>query len=103
MIKEYLFLGFGLEVIGVLILIMVAISGGWHGKYNMPFWKKRYWWLGWRPIFKVYPPNEKPRWMIKLNHKVVRYGWIPPKHKWNWVAFLFILTGIFFQILTTIN
>lgn len=96
MIKEYLYLGFGLEIIGALLLVIVATSSMWHGKYNFPFWRRRYYWHTWRPFYKN---TETLKWKIKWNRIVLVFGWIPPKHKLNWIGFLFILIGIFFQVL----
>lgn len=36
MITEYLYLGFGLQIIATLIFVIVNNSGMWHDKYNMP-------------------------------------------------------------------
>lgn len=100
MIKEYLFLGFGLEIIGAFILAVVNTSSMWHGKYNFPFWKKRYYWIARIPLYKN---TESLKWIFDWNHKATIFGWIPPKHKWNWIAFLFIIVGILSQILSSIN
>ena len=90
--------GLSLDIIGIFILTLVALFDYPHQRVFNEGWKKRYWWMGWRPIFKVCPPNEKSRWMVKWRHKVVRYGIIPPKHKYNIIGFLFILIGFILQL-----
>ncbi len=92
-------LGLIFDIIGVLILTLVAIFDYPHQRiFNQREWWKRYWWQGWRPIFKIRPPNEKPYWKVKLNYKTVRYGAIPPQHQWNIIGFLFVLIGFIFQL-----
>lgn len=92
-------LGLLFDIVGVLILTLVAIFDYPHQRiYGEKEWWKRYWWQGWRPIFKVRPPKEKERWMIKPKHFVVRYGFIPPKHQWNIIGFLLVLIGFILQL-----
>ena len=92
-------LGLIFDIVGVLILTLVAIINYPHTKiYNEKDWRKRYWWQGWRPLFKVRPPKEKETWMIKPKHFVVRYGPIPPKHQWNIIGFLLVLIGFILQL-----
>jgi|SRR3989344_1358567 len=94
-----LVLGLIFDIIGVFILTLVAIIDYPHQRiYGEKEWWKRYWWEGWRPIFKVSPPNEKARWKIKLDSMVVRYGFIPPKHQWNIIGFLCVLVGFILQL-----
>ena len=83
---------------GAFIFVLVSLFGVWHQKNYANHWTKRYWWMGWRPIFKVRPPNEKARWKIKLDSMVVRYGFIPPKHQWNIIGFLCVLVGFILQL-----
>lgn len=85
--------------VGSFTLILVTLFGKWHQKDYSKSWKERYWWMGWRPIFKVRPPNEKSRWMVKWKNHVVRYGFIPPRHLWNSIGFLLITIGFFLQLL----
>ena len=93
-------LGLILDIIGVFILTLVAIINYPHQRiFGEKEWWKKYYWMGWRPIFKVRPPKEKARWMVKWKHKVVRYGVIPPIYQWNIVGFLFVMTGFFLQLL----
>ncbi len=92
-------LGLVFNFIGSFVLILVSLFGKWHQKNYTNHWTKRYWWMGWRPVFKVRPPNEKARWVIKWNHTVVRQGFIPPKHLWNSIGFLLITIGFFLQLL----
>ena len=90
--------GLILNFTGSFILILVSLFGNWHQKdYSKP-WYRRYWWMGWRPIFRIRPSSGKAEWRIKLNHKVVRYGFIPPTHLWNSIGFLFIAVGFFLQL-----
>lgn len=91
--------GLILDIIGVFILTLVAIIDYPHQRiFGEKDWWKRYWWMGWRPIFKVHPPNEKSKWIIKPKHKVVRYGFIPPKYVWNIMGFTFVLIGFLLQL-----
>ncbi len=85
--------------VGSLVLILVTLFGKWHQKDYSKHWTKRYWWMGWRPIFKISPPSEKARWKIKLNHKVIIEGFIPPRHLWNSIGFLLISIGFLLQII----
>ena len=94
--------GLILNFIGSLILILVTLFGKWHQKTYTNHWTKRYWWQGWNPIFRVRPQNEKTRWIIKWNHHILRYGFIPPKHLWNSIGLLFIAAGFFLQLLSII-
>ena len=91
-----LVLGLIFDIIGVFILTLVAIIDYPHTRiFGEKEWWKRYWWEGWRPIYK----NTKTlEWKIKLNSMVVRYGFIPPKHQWNIVGFLFVLAGFLLQL-----
>lgn len=92
--------GLILNFTGSFILFLVSIFGKWHQKTYTNHWTKRYWWNGWRPIFKVHPPNEKAKWQIKLNSHVVREGFIPPRYLWNSIGFLLIAIGFFLQLLS---
>ena len=88
-------LGLIFNFVGAFVLILVSLFGKWHQKNYANHWTKRYWWEGWRPIYK----NTKTlEWKIKLNSMVVRYGFIPPKHQWNIVGFLFVLAGFLLQL-----
>lgn len=89
-------LGLGFDILGVFILTLMAIFDYPHQRiFGEKEWWKRYWWQGWRPIYK----NTKTlKWHIKLNSMVVRYGFIPPKHQWNIIGFLFVLTGFILQL-----
>ena len=92
-------LGLIFDIIGVFILTLVAIVDFPHQRiFNQKEWRKRYWWMGWKPIFKIRPPSEKAYWKIKLKHWVVRYGFIPPKYQWNIVGLLCILGGFLLQL-----
>jgi len=92
-------LGLVFDILGVFILTLVAIIDPPYTRiFNEKEWWKKYWWQGWRPIFKIRPPSKKAYWRVKLNHKVVREGVIPPKHKWNIIGFILILTGFSLQL-----
>ncbi len=93
---RYLYFGFGLQILSTLIFVLTSNSSIPHGKYEFPFWKKRYWWNGWKPIYKN---TETLKWVIDLNHKCLIEGRMPPKHKMNWLAFLLFLEGILLQTL----
>jgi len=87
--------GLILDMIGISILTITTIINPWHGKYNLPFWKKRYYWNGWRPLYKN---TKTKKWVLKLNHVPLVFGWIPPKHKLEIIGFVFILVGFWFQL-----
>lgn len=91
-----LILGLFFDIVGVFILTLVAIIDYPHQRvFGEKEWWKRYWWSGWRPIYR----NTKTlKWKIKLNSMVVRHGFIPPKHLWNMIGFLCILVGFGLQI-----
>ena len=85
--------------VGSVIFILVSFFGVGHQKNFIEKWTKRYRWQGWRPIFKISPPNEKPYWKIKWTSTVVRFGAIPPQHQWNMVGFLYIFVGLLLQLM----
>ena len=93
-------LGLIFNFTGSFILFLVSVFGKWHQKTYTNKWTKRYWWSGWKPIFKIHPPSGKAKWVIKLNHHVVREGFIPPRHLWNSIGFLFIAVGFLLQLLS---
>jgi len=92
-------LGLILDIVGVLILTLMAIINYPHQRIGQKEWWKKYWWQGWKPISKISPPSGKPHYKIKWTHKVPREGFIPPNHKGNIAGFLFILFGFLFQII----
>jgi hypothetical protein len=91
-----LILGLVYDVIGVFILTLVAILDPPHQRcYDEKGLGKRYWWSGWRPIYR---DTKTLKWKIKLDSIVVRHGAIPPKYQWNIIGFVFILFGFIFQL-----
>lgn len=89
-------LGLIFDIVGVLILTLVAIVDYPHQRiFNQKEWWKRYWWQGWRPFYKN---TQTLKWKMKLNSMVVRYGFIPPKHQWDIIGFLFVLAGFILQL-----
>jgi hypothetical protein len=88
--------GLILNFVGSSILVFVSLFGKWHQiKYDNP-WTKGYWWMGRRPFYK----NTKTlKWHFKWNHIVIVEGFIPPKHLWNSIGFLFIASGFLLQII----
>lgn len=92
-------LGLVPDIVGVFILTLVAIIDyPHHRNYGQPL-SKRFWWIGWKPLFKIHPPSEKPKWKIKWNHRIVRYWVIPPKYQWNIIGFVCILVGFILQLI----
>lgn len=88
--------GLILNFTGSFILILVTLFGKWHQvKYDNP-WTKRYWWMGRRPFWKN---TQTHKWHFKWNHIVIVEGFIPPKHLWNSIGFLFIAFGFLLQII----
>lgn len=88
--------GLILDIVGVLILTLVALFDYHHQRiFNQKEWWNRYWWHGWRPIYR----NTKTlEWKIKWNRIVVVHWFIPPKHQWNIIGFLLVLTGFILQL-----
>ena len=92
-------LGLIFTAFGALILLLNNILTGWHQRvYGQPG-GKRYYWMGWRPLYKIGPPSGKIEWKVKLTRKVLVYGVIPPKYFWEIIGFLFILIGAIIQII----
>jgi len=83
-------LGLILDFFGVSILILVTLFGGWHQKVYTAKWRERYYWNEWVVVFNTFPPKLRKQFM---------HGFIPPKHLWNLIGFLFIGTGFLLQIL----
>ncbi len=92
-------LGWFFNVIGFTFLFLAFFTPR-HQKIHNEKWTKSYWWNGWRPIFKIRPPNEKAYWMIKWNSKPVRCGAIPPQHQWNIIGLFYTFIGFYLQFLT---
>ena len=93
-------LGLILSFIGSFVLILVSLFGKWHQIKYDNHWKKRYWWMGRRPFYKN---TQTLKWHFKWNHIVGVEGFIPPKHLWNAIGFLFISVGFIFQLLSIIS
>jgi len=75
-------LGLSFDMVGVLILTLVAIFDYPHQRiFGEKEWWKRYWWSGWRPFLKISHPSGKIERKIKWTHKAPVYGFIPPKHQ----------------------
>jgi hypothetical protein len=91
------FWGLVLNFIGSFILILVALFGKWHQVHPQNHWTKRYWWMGRRPFWKNTQTNK---WHFKWNHMVIVDGFIPPRHLWNSIGFLFITLGFLLQIIS---
>ncbi|MCK4649764.1 hypothetical protein KAT36_00890 [Candidatus Pacearchaeota archaeon] len=83
-------LGLSLDFFGVAILILVTLFGTWHQKVHTAKWSKKYYWEGRIFDFRKFPPRLR---------KVLKYGFIPPKHMWNSVGFLLIGLGFLLQII----
>jgi len=93
-------LGLIFDIIGVLIITLVTIFDYPHQRvFGEKEWWKRYYWEGWRPIFRIDPSNEKARWKLKWGCFIIRYGFIPPNYKWNIIGFLYILIGFILQLI----
>ncbi len=96
---DLMILGLIFDIFGVFILTLVAIIDYPHRReFGEKDSRKRYSWSGWCPIFKIEPSSEKPKWMVKWTHTVVRYGILPPKYQGNIAGFLCILVGFIFQL-----
>lgn len=92
-------LGLIFDIIGVGILTLVAIFDYPHTKiYEKEKWWKRYWWMGWRPLFKITLPSGKVERKIKWIRKIIVYGILPPNNSWNIIGFLCILIGFLLQL-----
>ena len=89
-------LGLIFDIVGVFILASVAVVDYPHQK--RPAEKKlqkRYWWQGPRPLYK---DTKTLEWKIKWNRVVIVEGFIPPKHLWNGIGFLWVLGGFLLQL-----
>ena len=90
--------GLVFDIIGVFILTLVTIFDYPHQRvYGQPL-GKRYWWMGWNPLFKIHPTSAKSKWKVKWNHMIVREGIIPPKYQWNIIGFMLVLAGFILQL-----
>lgn len=90
-------LGLIFDIVGAFILTLVAIFDYPHHRiFGEKEWWKRYWWQGWRPIWRN---TQTLKWETKWNHTAVRYGVIPPNHQWNIIGFLYILFGFLLQLM----
>jgi len=88
--------GLILNFVGSSILVLVSLFGKWHQTMPNNPWTKRYWWMGRRPFYK----NTKTlKWHFKWNNIRIVEGFIPPKHLWNSIGFLFIAFGFLLQII----
>lgn len=91
-------LGLIFDIIGVIILTLVAIIDPRHQRiHGTKEWWIKYHWRGWRPIYR---DTNTLEWKVKWSSWVPRYGFIPPKHQWNIVGLLWIFIGFFFQVRT---
>jgi len=100
MVINQIVLGLSFNFLGSCVLVLVALFGKWHQVHPQNNWRKRCWWMGWRPFYK----NTKTlKWHIKWNRKVIIDGFIPPKHLWNSIGLLLIATGFFLQLLNAIK
>jgi len=90
-------LGLILNFIGSAILVLVTLFGKWHQiKYDNP-WTKKYWWMGWRPLYK---DTKTLKWKVKWSRVIIIEGFIPPKHLWNSMGFLCIAVGFLLQLIS---
>ncbi len=90
-------LGLVFDIIGVIILTLVSIIDYSHQRiYGEKEWWKKYWWMGRVPIYR---DTKTFRLKIKLNRKIVIYGFIPPKIHWETIGLIFILIGFFLQLM----
>jgi hypothetical protein len=92
-------LGLIFTAIGALILMLNNLFTGWHQRVYGQSLNKRYWWMGWRPFLKITHPDGKIERKVKLDHKVIVEGFIPPKYFWEIIGFLCILIGTILQII----
>lgn len=95
-------LGWAFNLIG-FIFLFVAFFTPRHQKIIGNPRSKRYWWQGWRPIFKISPPNEKAYWKIRKDYTSVRFGVIPPQHQWNIIGLFYTFIGFYLQLREYIN
>jgi len=93
------FWGLILNFIGTFILLLITLFGRWHQIKYDNHWTRRYWWNERRPFYKN---TLTKKWNFKWNHIVIVEGFIPPKHFWNSIGFIFIAVGFIFQLLNLI-
>jgi hypothetical protein len=97
---NFAILGLIFDIIGVFIITITEIVNPFHQKiYDQPL-RKTYWWNGWRPFYK---DTRTLKWKMKLNHKPVVFGMIPPKYALEIIGLLFILTGFVLQLVFYLN
>ena len=90
---DLVILGLIFDFFGGLILIIINFLGMSYQKTYTAKWTKRYWWMGWKLIFTF------PQKLRKRNME----GFIPPKHMWNLIGFLFITIGFLIQIIGSLK
>ena len=91
-------IGLMLTALGALSLFLKNfIFTGWYEKNHQKTWDKCYSWYSWRPFYKN---TETHKWMMKLDHKIIVDGFLPPKDKLEILGFLLILIGTILQIIS---
>ena len=94
--NNLILLGLILNFIGSSVLVFVSFFVGWYQKTHINSWRKKYWWMGWRPF---YQDTKTMKWKVKWSRVVIVDGFIPPRHLWNLIGFLFISIGFLLQII----
>ena len=89
--------GLIMDIIGVCILMMVIFFGVHGHKIYDEKWSRKYWWNGWRPIYRS---TKTGKYVLYWKRRPIVYGAISPHNLWNGVGFLFILFGFILQMLS---
>ncbi len=87
--KYLLFLELVFDFIGILILVVMSISGMRYTKLHQQKGKQRYWLHNELKIVFTFPPKFK---------RQSRHARIPPKIIWTLVGLLFIVVGVLFRV-----
>lgn len=89
-------LGLISDIIGVIVLSLVAIFDPKSQRIRQRDWWKRYWWSEWSPVYKN---TETKKWIIKLNHTAHVEWIISRSQQWNIIGVLCVIIGFLLQIL----
>lgn len=92
-------IGIILTVIGALTFLLNNTVTGWHQRVHGRKWNERFYWMSWKPIIGIKQPTGRKKVRIKIKHKALVYGMIPPKYKLEITGFLLILTGAILQMI----
>ena len=88
-------LGLVSDIIGVIVLSLVAILNPRSQRIHMHGWWRRYEWWEHSPLYKN---TETKKWMINFRRTVPIYWIISRSQQWNIIGVLLVLIGFLLQI-----